>query len=188
MPSDRQASDTPRPGGPPPPNARARYDGTFRALPGSPTYWQIQRDVYGAAYPAEVAPLGFVTLGDLRRFARALALRPGQALVDLGCGQGGPGLWVAREAGVTLTGVDISPVAVAQAAARIATFGLAGRARFQVGEFAATGLPAAAFAGAMSVDVLWLAPDKPAALREVARGRGLRRAGRGTGGALPRAS
>jgi ubiquinone/menaquinone biosynthesis C-methylase UbiE len=78
-------------------------------------------------------------------------------------------MWVARATGALLTGVDISPVAVAQAADRAASFGLADRAQFQVGEFAATGLPGATFDAAMSVDVLWLAPDKSAALREVAR-------------------
>jgi ubiquinone/menaquinone biosynthesis C-methylase UbiE len=169
MSGESQASDAERGDGAPRIDARERYDGTYRALPDSPTYWRIHREVYGAEYPAEVAPLGFTTLTDLRRFAQALALRPGQALVDVGCGQGGPGLWVARETGATLTGVDVSPVAVEQAATRIAAFGLTGRARFQVGEFAATGLPDAAFDGAMSADVLWLAPDKPAALREVAR-------------------
>jgi ubiquinone/menaquinone biosynthesis C-methylase UbiE len=76
---------------------------------------------------------------------------------------------VARETGATLTGLDVSPVAMAQAAGRVAAFGLVGRARFQIGDLAATGLPEAAFDGAMSVDALWLARDKPAALREVAR-------------------
>lgn len=51
----------------------------------------------------------------------------------------------------------------------LSPFGLAGRARFQVGDFTATGLPTAALDGAMSVDALWLVPDKVAAVREVAR-------------------
>lgn len=52
---------------------------------------------------------------------------------------------------------------------RTGVFGLAGRARFQVGDFTVTGLPAAALDGAMNVDALWLVPDKAAAVREVAR-------------------
>src|SRR3712207_9201436 len=34
--------------------------------------------------------------------AAAIAAGPGQVLADLGCGGGGPGLWVAREAGAAL--------------------------------------------------------------------------------------
>jgi cyclopropane fatty-acyl-phospholipid synthase-like methyltransferase len=39
-------------------------------------------------------------------------LSRGQDLTELGCGRGGPGLWLARELDVGLTGVDFSPVAV----------------------------------------------------------------------------
>jgi len=53
-------------------------------------------------------------------------LAPGQTLVDLGCGRGGPGLWLAREAGALLIGVDFSPVAADQATHRAVLFGLTG--------------------------------------------------------------
>ena len=38
-----------------------------------------------------------------------------------------------------------------------------------MGDLTATGLPNAGFDGAMSVDVLWSVPEKPAALQEIAR-------------------
>ena len=100
---------------------------------------------------------------------QALDLSPGQALVDLGCGRGGPGLWLAREAGAWLTGVDFSPVAVSQAAHRAALFGLAGRARFVVGDLARTGLPDDSADAAVSVDAFHFAADPAAAAREVLR-------------------
>src|SRR5580693_3088245 len=62
--------------------------------------------------PPEVEPFSFVSTALLRHVARALRLSPGQTLADLGCGRGGPGLWLAREAGVSLVGVDFSPVAI----------------------------------------------------------------------------
>jgi SAM-dependent methyltransferase len=87
----------------------------------------------------------------------------------LGCGRGGPGLWLARETGVSLVGVDFSPVAIAQAAQRAAAFGLAGRARFAVGELTRTGLPEASADAAVSVDAFHFAADPAAAAREALR-------------------
>lgn len=43
--------------------------------------------------------------------------------LDLGCGQGRNALWLA-ESGFTVTGLDLSPVAIAQACARAAELGL----------------------------------------------------------------
>ena len=45
--------------------------------------------------PAEVEPFSFVSAGLLRHVLRAADLGPGQTLADLGCGRGGPGLWLA---------------------------------------------------------------------------------------------
>ncbi len=65
-----------------------------------------------------------VTLVDL-----VSGLAPGRA-VDLGCGEGGDAIWLARQ-GWTVTGVDISPTAVARARAAATEAGLAAeRARF----------------------------------------------------------
>src|SRR5438876_7552782 len=83
-------------------------------------------------------------------------------------GQGGPSLWVARETGADLVGVDLSSAGIVRASARVAEFGLTGRARFQVADLVATGQEDASFDGAMSVDALWAVPDKPAALRGMA--------------------
>lgn len=135
----------------------------------SPTLQGIWRKSYGDDYPEEADPYSFVTLTDLRRIAREIRVGAGQTFVDLACGRGGPGLWVARETGAALIGVDIAPAAVEHAARHVVEFGLAERARFQVGDFMATGLPEAAFDGAMSVDAFWVVPDKPAAAQEVAR-------------------
>jgi hypothetical protein len=102
--------------------------------------------------PSRIEPFSFVSAGLLRHVAQALSLSPGQTLVDLGCGRGGPGLWLAREADAALIGVDFSPVAVDQAAHRAALFGLAGRARFAVGDLTRTGLPHASADAAVSID------------------------------------
>jgi SAM-dependent methyltransferase len=119
--------------------------------------------------PAEVEPFSFVPLDGLRDVATALRLDRGEALVDLACGRGGPGMWVARETGAVLIGIDGSAVGVAQATARAGLFGLEETARFMVGDLAATGLPDASADGVMSVDAIQFAPDPLACAREVLR-------------------
>jgi SAM-dependent methyltransferase len=57
----------------------------------------------------------------------------GSRAIDLGCGSGANVLYLA-EHGFEATGVDFSPVAVERAGAAAAERGLAGRARFVVGD------------------------------------------------------
>jgi SAM-dependent methyltransferase len=135
----------------------------------SPTRQRIRREVYGDEYPVEADPRSFVTLTELRAIARDLGVGAVQTIVDLGCGQGGPSCWVARETGAALVGIDLSTVGVARASERAQNLGLADRTRFQVGDITSTGLPEASFDAAMSIDVIWSVPDKLGVLREAAR-------------------
>lgn len=151
------------------PGAEPRYGAKWSANDESPTRQRIKREIYGDDYPLEADPRGYVTLTELRAIARDLRVGPGQTFVDLGCGPGGPGLWVARETDSSMLGIDLSSVGVAHASARANELGMADRARFQVADLTSTGLPDAGFDGAMSVDVLWAVRDKIGALREIAR-------------------
>ncbi|MCX4771934.1 class I SAM-dependent methyltransferase [Streptomyces sp. NBC_01260] len=135
----------------------------------SETLRDIYRGVYGAEYPEEVEPFGFVTMSDLRFLADALGEHNVQRLVDIGCGRGGPGLWVAREADATLHGVDIVAEAVSQAEKLAARMEKSPEATFHTASAIDTGLPDAAFDGAMSVDALWMVMNKMAAFEELAR-------------------
>jgi SAM-dependent methyltransferase len=141
----------------------------FAAVPHSPTLRNIWRLVYGLDYPDEADPFSFVTLTDLHRIAEELEVGRGQSIVDLACGRGGPGLWIARETGASLVGVDFSEVAVAQAQQRARQLGLSEQARFLVGNAAATGLPNSSLDAVMSVDSFWLFPDKAGVASEVGR-------------------
>jgi ubiquinone/menaquinone biosynthesis C-methylase UbiE len=135
----------------------------------SPTRRRIRREVYGDEYPEEVDARSYVTWTELRRIARELAVGPGATFIDLGCGPGGPGLWVARETGAAVVGIDLEAVGVAVARERAREVGLAERARFEVADIVSTGLSDASLDAAMSIDVLWAVPDKLGALQEVAR-------------------
>ncbi|HEY5172818.1 MAG TPA: methyltransferase domain-containing protein [Acidimicrobiia bacterium] len=146
------------------------YDAFYAAWGRSPTLRRIWRDhVTGPDYPEAFAHISFLSLTQLRALARALQLGPDQLLVDLACGAGGPGLWVARESGARLAGRDLSTVAVLRAAERADALGLSDRAEFAPGTFEHSGLPSGAADAVMTVDALQYAPDKAKALVEVAR-------------------
>jgi ubiquinone/menaquinone biosynthesis C-methylase UbiE len=148
----------------------AGYDVVYRGVSKSPTLRRLWHELAeGLDFPEGFGHISFTTLPELRRVAAELRLRPGDTLVDLGCGMAGPALWVARETQARLTGIDGAPAAAEYAAARAAELGLAGRARFAVASFAATGLESGSADGVMSEDALQYTPDKQAAVAEVAR-------------------
>jgi len=128
--------------------------------------WQLG---YGEDYPAEAKPSAFYSRWTLARLAEALAPATGQTLVDLGCGHGGTSLWIARQFGLRVCGVDASPGGVALATAQAAEMGMTSDARFTVGDVTATGLADASCDAAISLDVLIYVPDKEAAMKEAAR-------------------
>jgi ubiquinone/menaquinone biosynthesis C-methylase UbiE len=146
------------------------YDAVYEATPRSPTLWRIWKEqAAGSDYPDDFSHISFVTIADLRELAKALNLSAGSTFADLACGMGGPALWIAKETGANLTGVDFSRVAVFQAEKRAEPLGLSKSAQFLVGSFADTGLETGSVDAAMSIDALQYAPDKAAAIREFAR-------------------
>jgi ubiquinone/menaquinone biosynthesis C-methylase UbiE len=146
-----------------------RYRAVLSTSSKSPLLAQIWRDAYGDEYPEEADPFGFVTVSDLETIASALALGPGEPFADIGCGRGGPGLWVARRTQAFLTGIDIVAEAVEQAKQLRDLAGMTDNARFETGSFSDTRLAGASQRAVMSIDAFWMALDKPAALREMAR-------------------
>lgn len=146
------------------------YDAVFEAIPKSPTLRRLWRELaVGDDFPEDFLHISFVTLSQLRRMISDLHLHAGDTLVDLGCGMAGPALWVARETGAKLIGVDFSSVAVALASERAHNLGLADFARFVVGSFENCGLDDTTADAVMSEDALQYAPDKAAAAKEAAR-------------------
>jgi SAM-dependent methyltransferase len=145
------------------------FDGIFEAYERSPVLPELMRSALDERLPTEVEPYSFITLNALTEIKARLRLAAGELLVDLACGRGGPGMWVARGAGGRLVGVDFSAVAVAQARARVEAFQLAGRAQFRVGQLQATGLAEAAADALMCVDAIQFAGDPALAVREVLR-------------------
>lgn len=145
------------------------FDAQFQAQHGSTLLKELWAHAWGEQYPAEVAPSSGCPWRLLGLMVTVLRPAPGSTLVDLGCGPGGPGLWLARATGTRLVGVDWSAAAVRIAEERSPGWLPTGRARFRTGTFDATGLAAASADTVISVDALALAPDPHAALTEVRR-------------------
>jgi SAM-dependent methyltransferase len=145
---------------------RSIFEATY-AAPASAVQERIWRAAFGDEYPEGVDPYSYVTASELDRFAADLNVGPGETLVDLGCGRGGAGLWVASATGATLVGIDIAEAALVAARERATRLGV--RATFARGEFEATGVPDGDADAVMSVDALLFTPDKAAAMRELRR-------------------
>jgi cyclopropane-fatty-acyl-phospholipid synthase len=70
-----------------------------------------------------------------RHIAAKLLLKPGQSVLDIGCGWGGLALYLARECGVSVTGLTLSEEQLKLARRRAADAGLADRVRFELCDY-----------------------------------------------------
>jgi SAM-dependent methyltransferase len=145
---------------------RQIFEETYAGSP-SKVEERIWRAVLGDEYPDGLDPYSFVTRTDLRRFADEVNVGPGETLVDLGCGRGGAGLWVAAATGARLIGIDIAEAPLVHARTRATAMGMG--AVFRRGEFEAAGLEDGSVDAVMSVDALLFTPDKARALVELRR-------------------
>ena len=106
-----------------------------------PLHADLWQRAMGNDYPEDVDPSSSCTRSLLAHILEMLALRPGDLLVDLGCGRGGPGLWLARATKARLVGLDFSPKGIALAIRTAERFALTTPSQFRVASFDATGLP-----------------------------------------------
>src|SRR5581483_9631310 len=101
-------------------------------------------------------------------------LRPGEVVVDLGCGGGIDVLLAARKVGPTgkAIGIDMTPEMIARAernAEQLRARGEAINAEFRLARMEALPLPDGSVDCLISNCVINLAPDKPAVFREMVR-------------------
>jgi cyclopropane fatty-acyl-phospholipid synthase-like methyltransferase len=83
----------------------------FRARYASPAT-RAERAIERAAIGANVGANGYTTVAQAAELGRALALRPGVRLLDLGCGRGYPGLYLAQTTGCSVAGSDLPPASL----------------------------------------------------------------------------
>jgi hypothetical protein len=104
----------------PSPSTAAEFDREFSTVDRSSGLRRVWQRA-SPDLPPEVEPYSFVSAALLDHVADALALAPGTTLVDLGCGRGGPGLWLAQSHGAMLIALHfaVDPTAAAREALRL---------------------------------------------------------------------
>uniref|UniRef100_UPI002ADE0816 class I SAM-dependent methyltransferase n=1 Tax=Tepidiforma sp. TaxID=2682230 RepID=UPI002ADE0816 len=98
--------------------------------------------------PAALAPADHFHSYGLRAtrdLATAAGLQPGQHVLDLGCGIGGPARTIAAEFGCRLTGIDLSPEFIRTARILAEACGLAHQCEFHVANALQLPFPDASF-------------------------------------------
>lgn len=140
----------------------------------------LAQRVLDAAAAAGITTLTPEALGPVDEFhsgglisTRALAeyagLKPGEKVVDLGSGLGGPSRVLAAEFGCDVTGIDLSPEFVEAARVLTERCGLDGKVRFEAGDALALPFPDAAFDVAWTQHVVMNINDRQTFYNEAAR-------------------
>lgn len=140
----------------------------------APTYGQfaealhteVRRDTWGE----EFGQSGWITAPEQDRFIELLGLKSGQALLDIGCGSGGPTLRFAERTGVTARGIDVHNDGIKTARRQAAERRLQDRVTFDICD--ATGplqFDDGSFDAAMCVDAISHMPHHAKVVAEWAR-------------------
>jgi cyclopropane-fatty-acyl-phospholipid synthase len=88
---------------------------------------------YSCAYwPREEMTLEQAQEAKLAHIAAKLAIRPGQTVLDIGCGWGGMAIYLARKYGVAVHGITLSEEQIALARQRAQAAGVADKATFEL--------------------------------------------------------
>jgi cyclopropane-fatty-acyl-phospholipid synthase len=93
--------------------------------------WLDREMAYTCAYfPTAAATLESAQVAKMDRVCRKLALRPGERVLEAGCGWGGLALFMARHYGVSVRAMNVSGEQIAYARDRARAEGLADRVEF----------------------------------------------------------
>ncbi|MFI7025686.1 SAM-dependent methyltransferase [Micromonospora sp. NPDC049900] len=104
-----------------------------------------------------------------RKVGDAIDLRPGEHVLDAGCGVGAPAVQLAEEYGVRVTGVTVSPVQVQEARGRAERAGLGARVDFALGDYHQLALADGSVDAVVAVEAMVHAVDVAVALAEFHR-------------------
>jgi len=105
----------------------AHYDAQYGGFTGE-VYAAIRRETFGE----DIGQNSWLTTDEFRRFLSWLELSRASRVLDVGCGSGGPALFIARSIGCNITGVDIHEKGVEVANKQSQATGLASLAQFRL--------------------------------------------------------
>jgi cyclopropane-fatty-acyl-phospholipid synthase len=114
--------------------------------------WLDARMIYSCAYfTDERNDLDTAQAAKLAHLCRKLRLRPGQQLLDIGCGWGGLAIHAARQYHVQVVGVTLSEQQAVLATERARDAGVSGRVRIELVDYREVRAPTGGFDAIVSV-------------------------------------
>jgi SAM-dependent methyltransferase len=123
----------------------------------------LRQEIYGE----DIGQNSWLTANEYRAWLALLILTPEAQALEVACGSGGPALFLARETGARVTGIDIDEQGIAQANRMAKELDLAMRAHFQQAD-ASQPLPFedGVFDAIICIDAINHLSDRLAVLRE----------------------
>ncbi|MFA6198367.1 MAG: methyltransferase domain-containing protein [Patescibacteria group bacterium] len=101
--------------------------------------------------------------------AKNLDLKPGQAVLDAGCGQGVVSTYLAEKYHVNVIGITIVPFEITKSVQRAHKLGVGGNVEYQIMDYSATAFPDGHFDAIYTTETLSHSPDVAKTLREFYR-------------------
>ncbi len=138
------------------------YQRFYQAAGPSASHSELCRRVFGM----DLCQEGQADMASLKDLLEKLDLKPGENVLDLGCGAGVIAEYISDQAGVSVTGVDNTSPAIEEANRR--TAGKRSRLRFALGDMNALDLAAQSFDAVISLDTLYWAADLEDTLSQLA--------------------
>lgn len=138
-------------------------------------YWYYYQKFYPAAWASaahsklcervfgeDLCQEGQTDMASLKHLMALLDVKPGETVLDLGCGAGVIAEYVSDQTGASVNGLDYAATAIAEATARTAS--KRDRLTFEQGNFNALDYPDGSFDAVISLDTLYWASDLEAVL------------------------
>jgi SAM-dependent methyltransferase len=127
---------------------------------------RVRREAYGE----DIGQNSWLTADECRMYCDWLGLGPESHLLEVGCGSGGPAIFIARSTGAQVTGVDINTHGIATGNAMAHLEQLTGQVRFEVvNAREALPFPDASFDALLCVDAINHLPEREDILRDWSR-------------------
>jgi SAM-dependent methyltransferase len=135
------------------------------------TYARFQEDLVAAVrretFGEDIGQNSWLTVAEFDSFLDRLALNPGDRVLDVACGSGGPALYLARTRGCRVTGFDANENGIAAALEASVRNGLSDLADFKAGNAnQPLPFPSGSFDAILCIDSINHFEDRPDVLRD----------------------